>query len=164
MYDRKNNARLVVRITKTSNSKNIMLMQYFRRGHKHRRSVSLRSCNRLSARPLHTSVPAAKPSRGISRYRKSCCGKARPVLSNGTLWAATNMKCAKVVVGISMTRHRGSNTAELDDGWKLSYSGVEPANFAQAAVGILVSTQLASFVDEWILLRGSVSILRFMLS
>jgi len=33
---------------------------------------------------------------------------------------------------------------------KLFYSDVEPAQFAQAGVGILVSPQLANCVDEWI--------------
>ena len=36
------------------------------------------------------------------------------------------------VVGISWTKLRVSNIAELDDGWNLFYSGVEPAQFAQA--------------------------------
>jgi len=31
------------------------------------------------------------------------------------------------VAAISSTERRGSNTVELDDGWKLFYSGDEPA-------------------------------------
>jgi len=54
-------------------------------------------------------------------------------------------------------KHRGSNTVELDDEWKLFYFGVEPAKFAQAGVGILARSQLAtSFVDEWIPLEERV--------
>ena len=41
------------------------------------------------------------------------------------------------VVGISSTKRRGYNTVELDDGWKLSYSGVESAKFAHAGMGYL---------------------------
>jgi len=52
---------------------------------------------------------------------------------------------------------------ELDDGWKLFYSGVEPAQLAQAEVDILVSPQLASCVDEWIPLGGRVCMLRLKL-
>ena len=33
-----------------------------------------------------------------------------------------------------------SNTGELNDGWKLCYSSVEPSTFAQAAVAILKTT------------------------
>jgi len=54
------------------------------------------------------------------------------------------------VVGISSTKRRGCNTVELDDVWKLFYSSVVPAKYTQAGVDILVSTQLASCVDEWI--------------
>jgi len=42
------------------------------------------------------------------------------------------------------------NATELDDGWKLSFFGVEPEKFAQARLRILVSPHLASCVDEWI--------------
>ena len=54
------------------------------------------------------------------------------------------------IAGISSTKRCGSNIAELDNGWKLFCSGVESAQFAQAGVEILVSFQLANFVDEWI--------------
>jgi len=36
------------------------------------------------------------------------------------------------VVGISSTKRRDSNTVDVDNGWKLFYSGVDPAKFAQA--------------------------------
>jgi len=55
---------------------------------------------------------------------------------------------------------RGSNTVELDDGWKLFYHGVEPTKFAQAGVGVLVSPQLTNRVDECISLGEKVCILR----
>ena len=66
------------------------------------------------------------------------------------------------VAGISLTKRRGSNTIVLDDGWKLFYSGVEPAQFAQAGVWMLVSPQLASCADEWIPLRGKVSMFKLL--
>jgi len=67
------------------------------------------------------------------------------------------------VVGISATRSSDSNTLELDNGWKLFSSGVEPAKFAQAGVSILVSPQLASCVDEWVPPGGRVCMLRLKL-
>ena len=59
-------------------------------------------------------------------------------------------RCSLDIIGISSTGRRGCSTVELDDEWKFFYSGVEPAKFAQAGVGILVSHQLANCVDEWI--------------
>jgi len=56
------------------------------------------------------------------------------------------------VISISTTKRRGFNTAELDNCWKLFYSGVERASLASAGIKILVSPQLASFFDEGILL------------
>jgi len=41
-------------------------------------------------------------------------------------------------IGISSAKRRaGTNTAEMDDGWELFYSGVELTPYAQAGVGIL---------------------------
>jgi len=42
------------------------------------------------------------------------------------------------VVGITLTKHHGFNTVEQDDGWKLFCSSVEPPQFTQAGMGILV--------------------------
>jgi len=61
-----------------------------------------------------------------------------------------------MLLSISSTKRRGFNTVELDDGWKLFFSGGEPARFAQAGLGILVNPQLASCADEWIPLGGRV--------
>ena len=52
---------------------------------------------------------------------------------------------------------------ELDDGWKLFYSGVQPAQFTQARVGIFVSPQLARCVGEWMPLTESVCMFRLKL-
>ena len=60
----------------------------------------------------------------------------------------------------STTKRCGSNTVELDDGWRLFYSGVEPAECALAGVEILVSSTLASCVVEWIPLGRRVLMLR----
>ena len=48
-------------------------------------------------------------------------------------------------------------TLETWNGWKLIYSSFEPAQFAQVG---LVSSQLTSCVDKWILLRGRVCMVR----
>jgi len=53
------------------------------------------------------------------------------------------------VVGVSSIKRRGSNTVELDDGWKLFYSDVK---FAQLELGILVSSQLANCAKGCILM------------
>ena len=65
------------------------------------------------------------------------------------------------VVGISSTKRRDSDNVELDDVWKLFYSGIASAHFAQAGVGVLVSLspQLTNSVDEWIPLGGRVCML-----
>jgi len=54
------------------------------------------------------------------------------------------------IIVFSSTKRRGSDTDELDNGWELLYSSVEPARFARAGVGILVSPQQATCADEWI--------------
>ena len=51
------------------------------------------------------------------------------------------------VVAISSTECRCFNTLKLDDGRKLFYSGVEPAKFAQAGEGTILSSQVARCVD-----------------
>ena len=53
------------------------------------------------------------------------------------------------VAGIFSTKGRSPNAVELDDGWKLFYSGSEPATCAHAGVGML--RQPASCVDEHLL-------------
>ena len=45
-------------------------------------------------------------------------------------------------VGILSTKSRGSNSADLHDGWKLFYSGVEPAEHVQAEVGLITADRL----------------------
>ena len=51
------------------------------------------------------------------------------------------------IIGISSTEKRGSETVDLDGGWKLFYSGADPSMSAQAVVGILTSLQLSDCVS-----------------
>jgi len=62
------------------------------------------------------------------------------------------------VVDISLNKCRGSNTIELDDGWKLFYSGVESVKFGQAGVGTLLNPQLTNCIDEWMPLEKNVNV------
>ena len=64
------------------------------------------------------------------------------------------------IVGISSTKRRGSGTVELNDGWKLFYSGVDTTMSAQAGVGLLVSPHLAHCVVDWTPLGGRVCLLK----
>ena len=54
------------------------------------------------------------------------------------------------IVGVSSTKCRGSDTVELNEGWKVFYSGVDVTMFAQAKVGIFVNPRLAHCVTDWI--------------
>ena len=67
------------------------------------------------------------------------------------------------VVGISSTKRRGSGTVELNDGWKIFYSGVDAAMSAQAGVGLLVSPNIAECVVDWVPLGGRVCLLKLRL-
>ena len=67
------------------------------------------------------------------------------------------------IVGISSTKRRGSGTTEMNDGWKLFYSGVDETMSAQAGVGLLVSPRLAHCVVDWIPLGGRVCVLKLKL-
>ena len=66
-------------------------------------------------------------------------------------------------VGISSTKRQGSETVELNGGWKLFYSGVDAAMFAQASVGLLVSPNIAECVVDWVPLGGRVCLLKLRL-
>jgi exonuclease III len=67
------------------------------------------------------------------------------------------------IVGVSSTKVPGSGTRDLDHGWKLFYSGVDPTVHAQAGVGILTSPRLAARVVEWTPRSGRVAVLRLRL-
>ena len=67
------------------------------------------------------------------------------------------------IAGVSSTRWRGSGTVDLQEGWKLFYSGVDAALSAQAGVGILTSPRLADRVIDWIPLGGRVAIMKLKL-
>ena len=58
---------------------------------------------------------------------------------------------------------RGSGTVELNNWWKIFYSGVDAAMSAQAGVGLLVSPNIAECVVDWVPLRGRVCLLKLRL-
>jgi len=60
--------------------------------------------------------------------------------------------------GISLNKHHGCITVELDDGWKFFYFGIEPEMFSQNEMGRFVSPQPASYADEWIAPGGWVEV------
>ena len=62
-------------------------------------------------------------------------------------------------MGISSTKHQGSGTVKLNGGWKIFYSGVDAAMFAQAGVGVLVSPNIVECVVDWVPLGGRVCLL-----
>jgi len=64
------------------------------------------------------------------------------------------------IVEISSTKRRGSETVNLDGGWKLFYSGADPSVSAQADVGILTSPRLSLCMLDWIPLGSPVCMLK----
>ena len=64
------------------------------------------------------------------------------------------------IVGVSSTKCRGSDTVELNEGWKLFYSGLDITMCARAEVGIFASPRLAHCVTDWIPLGGRVCLLK----
>ena len=67
------------------------------------------------------------------------------------------------IVGASSTECRGSDTVELNEGWKLSYSGVDITMSTQVGVGIFVSPRLAHYVTDWIPLGERVCLFKLRL-
>ena len=64
------------------------------------------------------------------------------------------------IIGISWTKRRGSETVDLDGGWKLFYSGADPSMSAPASVEILTSPRLSDCVSDWIPLGSRVCMLK----
>ena len=67
------------------------------------------------------------------------------------------------IVKVSSTKCRGSDTVELNEGWKLFYSGVDETMPAQAKVGIIVSPRLTNYVTDWIPRGGKVCLFKLRL-
>ena len=65
------------------------------------------------------------------------------------------------IIGVSSTKRRGSETVNLDSGWKLFYSAADPSMSAQANVTILTSPRLSDCVSDWILMGSRVCTLKF---
>ena len=63
-------------------------------------------------------------------------------------------------MGISSTKYWGFGTVELNGVWKIFYSGVDAVLSAQAAVGLLVSLNIAECVVDWIPVGGRVCLLK----
>ena len=72
-------------------------------------------------------------------------------------------RCHPDIIGVSLTKRRGSGTVDLDGGWKLFYYGVNPSMSAQAGVGIFTSPRLSDYVSDWILLGSRVCMLKLKL-
>jgi exonuclease III len=65
------------------------------------------------------------------------------------------------IVGVSESKLKGKGTRDLDNGWKLFYSGIDdPRAHAHAGVGILTSPRMAEQVIEWSPMSERVAILR----
>ena len=64
------------------------------------------------------------------------------------------------IVKVSSTKRHGSGIVDLDDRWKLFYSGADPSMSAQASVGILTSPWLSNCVFNWIPLRSRACMLK----
>ena len=67
------------------------------------------------------------------------------------------------IAGVSSIKCCGSDTVELNEGWKLFYSAVDVTMSAQAGIAIFVSPCLAHCVTDWILLEGRVCLLKLRL-
>jgi exonuclease III len=65
------------------------------------------------------------------------------------------------IVGVSETKLKGKGTRDLENGWKLFYSGlVDPQAHAHAGVGILTSPRMAEQVIEWLPKSERAAVLR----
>ena len=64
---------------------------------------------------------------------------------------------------MSSTKCHGSDTVELNEGWKLFYSGVDVIMSCQASIGIFVSPCQAHCITDWIPLGGRVYLLKLRL-
>ena len=64
---------------------------------------------------------------------------------------------------VSSTKCRGSDTVELNEGWKLFFLGVDVTMSAQAGVGIFVSPRLAHSAKDRIPLGAKICLLKLRL-
>ena len=67
------------------------------------------------------------------------------------------------IVGVSSTKCHGSESVELNEGWKLFYSGVDETMSTQAGLGIFLSPHLAHCITDWIPLGKRVCLLKLRL-
>ena len=67
------------------------------------------------------------------------------------------------IVGVFSTKCRGSDRVELNEGWKLFYTGTDVTMSAQAVVGIFANPRLNHCVTDWIPLGGRVCLLKLRL-
>ena len=89
------------------------------------------------------------------KHRDFCMGNWNVTLLNGKeqelIWEAEQYHLN--IVGISSTKCRGSDTVELNEGWKLFYSGIDVTISVQAGVGIFANSRLTHCVTDWISTR-----------
>ena len=72
-------------------------------------------------------------------------------------------QCHLNIFRVSSTNFCGSDTVELNEGWKLFYLGVDVTMSAQAEVGIFVSPRLFHWDTDWILFEKRVCVLKLKL-
>ena len=97
-----------------------------------------------------------RTQRSVSHFRKQ---HHRLQLGNRNVLTLTGKEIELVeetkkyhldIVGNFSTKKRNSGIVDLDSGWKLFYSSVDPSISARAVVGILTSPQLSDCVFDWI--------------
>ena len=96
------------------------------------------------------------------KHQDLCLGNWNVTLVKGKdqelVWKAGQYHFDIVVV--SSIKCHGSDIVELNEGWKLFYSGVDVIMSAQAGVGVFVSPYLGHCVTDWIPLGGRVNLLK----
>ena len=92
-------------------------------------------------------------------------GKWNVTLLNGKeqelVWEAEQYQLD--IDGVSSTKCPGSDTVQLNEEWRLFYTGVDVAMSAQVEVSTFVSSHLAHCVTDWISLGKRFCLLKLRL-
>ena len=99
------------------------------------------------------------------KHRDLCIGNGNVTSLNGKeqdlVWEAEQYHFD--IVCVSSTKCCGSDTVELNEGWKLFYLDVNVTMSAQVGVGIFVSPRSGHCVTDWIRLGGRVCLFKLKL-
>ena len=116
------------------------------------------SFTNVSATRLERRMEAAQSFRTRDNVAHSRINHHQLLLGNWNILTLTGKELELVVeeakryhldiIEVSSTKRRGFETVDLDGGWKLFYSGVDPSMSAQADVGILTSPRLSDCVSD----------------